>query len=271
MRIRRFVVVASAVLALAACGDSDDDAAETTPPPAASTSAPSTSPSSTTIATTTTPTVSDGELAQSALLTVDDMPTGWTESPNDDDDAEDAKNIQRISECSGLDATLIGDGVLGDTKAKSPEFESPDLAASVKQTLGLAPDEATAVAAITAIGDDAVAPCYEEAMRASFQEATVTTDPAASLPEGMTLTDISMDRIDPPMTVGADDAVWYSATATVDYQGQAVEIYLDLVFTRTGRVLSQVEFDGTTTPFPDELYEPTMTAVQTKIDAIATA
>jgi hypothetical protein len=257
------------VLALAACSDSDDDTADTSAA-AATTDAPSTSAPPTTAAATTTPTVSDAELAQSALLTIDDMPTGWTQSPTDDDDEQDAENIQRISECSGLDAALIGDGVLGDTKAKSPEFQSPDELASVKQTIGLAPDEETAVAAITAIGDDALAPCYEDAMRTTFEDAAVTTDPADTLPEGMTLSDITMQRIDPPVAVEADDAVWYSAKATLDYQAQPVEIYLDLLFTRTGRVLSQIEFDGTTAPFPEDLYEPTVTAAHEQIGAVAT-
>jgi hypothetical protein len=36
-------------------------------------------------------------------------------------------------------------------------------------------------------------------------------------------------------------------------------------------VLSQIEFDGTTAPFPDELYAPTVTAAQDKVDTIATA
>jgi len=44
---------------------------------------------------------------------------------------------------------------------------------------------------------------------------------------------------------------------------------LDLVFTRTGRVLSQIEFDGTGTRFPEDVFEPTITAAQTKINAIA--
>ena len=269
MLIRRGTVAVVLMLTIVSCSDSDDDTAETTAPEAA-TEAPSTSASTTTTATTT-PTVSDAELAQSALLTIDDMPSGWTEAPNDDDDEQDAENIQRISDCSGLDAALIGDEVLGDSKAKSPEFSSPDELASVKHTLGLSPDEATAVAAITEIGDDALAPCYEEAMRTSFEEAAVTTDPSETLAEGLTLADISMERIDPPVPVGADDVVWYSATATLDFSGQQLPIHLDLLFTRTGRVLSQIEFDGTTAPFPDELYGPTVAAAQKKIDGIAAA
>ena len=255
------MVVVAAVVALAACSDSNDNASDTTPAPTTSTS---------TLPPTTTAAVDEAELVQSALLTVDDMPTGWTEAPNESD-AQDAENAQRISDCSGLDVELIGDGVLGDTKSKSPEFSSPDSLASVKQTLGLAPDEATASAAIAAIGDDGLPPCYEEAIRTSFEEAAATTNPAESLPEGMTLTDVSMDRIDPPpATITADDVVWYKATATLDYQGQALPIYLDLVFTRTGRVLSQIEFDGTTTPFPEALYAPTVTAAHEKIATIAT-
>ena len=266
MQVRRLALVAAAVLAMAACSDSDDDTADTT--------APATVPPTTAAPTTTTtePSVSDAELAQSALLTIDDMPTGWTETPHDPaDDADDDENMQRISDCSGLDADLIGDGVLGDSKAKSPDFDSPDQSASVKQTMGLAPDVETATAAIAAIGHDALPPCYEEAMRASFAEAATTTDPTETIAGGITLTDISMTRVDPPVAVTADEVVWLKAAATLDYQGQQLDIFLDLVFTRTGRVLSQLEFDGTTAEFPADLLEPTITASQTKIDAIASA
>ena len=269
MKIVPVALITVASLAFAACSDDDDDSASTT---AAATEAPTTAAPTTATPATTAPAVSDAELAQAALLTVDDMPTGWTEAPVDaDDDAVDAANVQRISDCSGLDANLIGDGVLGGSRAKSPDLESPDQLSSVKHTVGLAPDEETAIAAIEAIGDGALPPCYEEAMRASFDEAATTPDPTASLAEGITLADISMERIDPPVAVAADHVVWYEATATLDYQDQTIDIYLDLVFTRTGRVLSQLEFDGTTAEFPADLLEPTIAAVQAKVDAIATA
>jgi len=264
MQIRRAIVVLVVVLALAACSGSDDNSAATTAPP------PTPQAPATTAAATTTLAVSDAELAQSALLTADDMPAGWTQAPNTDD-AQDAENAQRISDCSGLDVNLIGEGVLGDSKATSPDFSSPDQLATVKHRVGLAPDEDTAVAAIAAIGAAKLAPCYEQAMKSSFADAAVTTDPANTLPDGMTLTDVTMKRIDPPVTVDADDAVWYSADATLDYQGQTIDIYLDLLFTRTGRVLSQIEFDGNTTQFPNELYAPTVTAAQDKIKEVATA
>src|SRR5688572_4938388 len=113
MHIRRGPAVAIALLLLAACDDSNDNTADTTAPTA--TEAPSTTAAATTAPTTAAP--GDAEVAQSALLTIDDMPTGWIESPNEDDDEQDAATIQLISECSDLDAALIGDEVLGESKA----------------------------------------------------------------------------------------------------------------------------------------------------------
>ena len=296
MRIGRQTLVALAVLALAACDDSNNGAADTTTAPATTvtpdttastttaevaTTAPTTTAESTTsapatsVAPATTESVAttgdEGQLVESALLTLDDMPAGWMETPRDDDEEEDLETVQRISECSGLDAVLIGDEVLGDTEARTPEFESPDELASVKQSVGLAADEETAIAAIAEIGDPALAPCYEDVIRAEFEEGGTGTDPADTLPPGMTLTDVTMALREPPVDVPADEAVWYSAIASLDYQGQQIDIYLDLLFTRTGRVLSQLEFDGTTMPFPEDLYEPTVNAAQAKIDAIASA
>src|SRR5262245_34662282 len=75
-------------------------------------------------------TTSEAELSASSLRALDDFPEGWVATPADDDDEGDAETIQAISECSGLDPVLIGDGVLGESKAESDEFESPDETAS---------------------------------------------------------------------------------------------------------------------------------------------
>ena len=73
-----------------------------------------------------------------------------------------------IAECAAVDRSLIGDEVLGDTKAESDRFGSPDGIFTFEQSVGFAADEDTAVAAITAIGSDALPDCYEQALTESF-------------------------------------------------------------------------------------------------------
>lgn len=89
------------------------------------------------------------------------------------------------------------------------------------------------------------------------------------MPEGMTLLDIRMDRIPLDDVAEADEAVWYAATVSLDYQGQPLDLYVDLLFLRSGRVLSQLELGGTTVVFPDELIDPVVVTAIQRMDEIA--
>ena len=310
MHIRRGLAVVFVAIAMAACGDDDSadetDGAEidadTDAPSTAATTAPSTSsdapststpatsapttapaatePGTTAVATTATETSaapstpapdSEAGLAASALLTLDDMPSGWLSSSNTDDDEADEDMVQQIADCGGLDPTLIGDAVLGNTEAESDEFEDPEGAAAVSQSIGFTSDEATAIAAITEIRKPALAGCYEEAIRSSFAEMASGSDPSNTLPSGMTLTAITMEPVDLTGVAEPDEAMWYRATAEFDFNGQPLPLYIELLFLREGRVLSQLELQGNGEPFPEDLIDPIVTRAQEKMAEIATA
>jgi len=289
MRMSKRVLVAlAAVMALAACGDDDDDLADGTSEVASSvqttpetTSPATTSPSMTAPATTSPvstapPTTApetteapqpptEAELAEAALLTLDDLPPGYTASPGDPDDVDEADEarLDAIAECAAVDRSLIGDEVLGDTEAESDDFQSPEEMFTFEQSLGFAADEETAIAAITAMGSDALPDCYEQALTESFANESGNADPSESLPPGLTLTDLVMERIDTSSQFAPDEVVHYYVTVAFDFDGQPLELYLDLVFARQGRMLSQLEFDGEGVPFPpDEVDEIVAAALE---------
>src|SRR5262245_44833768 len=148
MRAGRGIMVLVVASVLAGCGDDSTDDTEgpgvavqtdapsttvpTTSSTAPSTSAPPTTAPMTAATTAPRPTLlspppgaSEAELAAWAVLTPDVMPAGWLYGPPSDDEEDDAKMVQQIAECGGLDPTLIGDTVLGDAKAESDEFDDP--------------------------------------------------------------------------------------------------------------------------------------------------
>jgi hypothetical protein len=174
-----------------------------------------------------------------------------------------------MSDCAGLDAALVGDEVLGDTKAESDEFSSPDESATVSQTIGFAPDEDTAIAAMNEVADPALADCYEQAVRDTFAEMVTSTDPANTLPEGMTLSDVTMERVDLAGVAEPDETVVYRSVGTFDYLDQQIAIYADLYFLRDGTVLSQLEFGGVDQEFPVDLIDPIVATTQEKMATIA--
>jgi hypothetical protein len=238
----------------------------TTAPPS---TMPATTPLETMAPTTTIPATTEApateaELAAAALFTLDDFGEGWTEEPYDPSDDPDNAELQaRIAECSGLDLNLIAaDPLLGDSKVKSSRFESPDESASVEQTVGFAADEATAIAAIAAIADERLAPCYEVAISEVF------TDPA-NIPEGMEVGEVSMDRVDLTGVAEADELVWYEVFVPITFQEQNIDQHLELLFLRTGRVMTQLELVGTGTPFPSDQLDPVIELAISRAEAIA--
>lgn len=291
------MLVTASIVAVAACSGDDDDAAssaaepsataettasaapttvsESTTPattqPVATTEAPveTTSPSSTApaVASTTPDTTgapqSEAELAQSALFTAADFSADWTEEPYDaTSDPDNDALLAQIAECSGLDVNLIGsDGLLGDTKAKSSKFESPDETMSVEQTLGFAADLDTALAGIAEIGDPALAPCYETAISEAF------TAPGA-MPPGMEVGEVSMEQVDISGLASADEVVWYTVLVPLTYEEQNLDQHLELIFLRTGRVMTQLELLGTGAPFPDEALSATIELALSRARAI---
>ncbi len=293
MMRRRFAPMIVATIALTACGGGGDSAdtagAEssstadpvvtepaTSPPttvPATTepaTTVPATDPPTTVPATTEPPAPTEADVAASALLTVDDLPDGWTETPYDPaDDADNEETLAMIAECAGLDLALLGDQVLGDTKAKSGEFGSPDEISTAEQTIGFAPDEATALAAIAAVGNAALPDCYEQALATLFAIEFPDEDSTDDQPADLVLGEVVAEFVDLTGIAAADEAVWLRVVAPLTYQAETINQHVDLIFLRVGRVLSNVELGGFGVPFPPDLIDPIMSLVNERAGSIA--
>ena len=251
----------------------------TTPAPVTQPSDPSTNPSTTVadtsastepVTTEPAPLATEAEAAASALITLADLPPEWTEQPYDPaDDADDDEVLALVAECSGLDPALLGDDVLGDTKAKTGEFNSPDESASVQHTIGFAVDDATARAALEAIGDPALPDCYEQALATAFAAEFPDPDPTDTLPAELVLGEVVAEYVDVTGLADPDEAVWLTFLAPLTVSGQTFEQHLDLIFLRTGRVLSQVQLGGLGAPFPPDLIDQIVTLAIERAESIA--
>jgi hypothetical protein len=293
MMRRRLVPMIVATIALTACGGGGDSAdtagtessssadpvvtepatspPTTLPPTTVPATVPATDPPATVPATTEPPApVTEADFAASALLTLDDLPDGWTETPDDPtDDADDDEILAMIAECSGLDVALLGDQVLGDTKAKSGEFGSPDEISTVQQSIGFAPDEATALAAIAAIGNAALPDCYEQSLTTLFATEFPDEDTTDDQPAELVLGEVVAEFVDLTGIAAADEAVWLRVVAPLTYQAESITQHVDLIFLRVGRVLSNVELGGFGEPFPQDLVDPIMSLVNERAGSIA--
>lgn len=192
--------------------------------------------------------LSDRELAETALFTLDDFPEGWTHLPaesaeEDDDDAFDTM----MAECIGIPSDEIRLYRYDDTKADSGEFSAPGGKASVEHSVKLAPDEASAILAMEQYGADAAPGCYEEGLNTSFV-ADFHADPAN---EGTTIGDISVEFA----TVGqfmADDVVMLLVEIPFEAGGESASQFLSIMYQRQGRALTQLQFASFAQPFPPD-------------------
>lgn len=286
---RRVTWMVAATIGLAACGGGGEDATgaadsetQTSQPTATApptTAGPTTEPAATAPPTTElvpTPTeppspATEAELAASVLITLDDLPEGWTETPFDpnEDTTDEEAILAAIAECAGLDLTLINRDVLGDTRAESGEFESGDEVASVTHVIGFAPDEATALAAMVEVGHPALPDCYAEAVRESFEARFADPDPTDSVPAEVVLGDLVAERVDLTIIAAEDQAVWVRVIAPLTFQGDTLEQHVHLIFLRSGRVLSQVQLGGFGQPFPEDLFDPTINLAIERARSIA--
>lgn len=281
----------------AGCGGGDDTSSATTAPAAATTAAPATTapptppttvppatpppttappttapPTATTAPTvpaTSAPGTPEAQLAATALIVFDDFAEGWQSNPAAPDDPDDERINALVAECAGVDPALIGDDVLGDRKAESPEFSSLDENFTLEHTVGFAPDADTAALAIEQIGGEALPACYATATQALFMEEMANPDPDDPLPPGIDIGDVAFEVGDVSAFGLTGQAVWYHFSIPLTLDGQTFESHLDIVFLRNGAALSQVFMTGFGGPFPVEDIGPIVQLADSRLAAIA--
>jgi hypothetical protein len=239
-------------VATTAAPDSTLSATTSLAPAATSTITPTTIPTptttilatnTTTASTTTTvqeyPLAAERELAQLALITIDLFPEGWVEVSNEsgDDEADDEEFQEEFNACLGV----TGEGRVSDTfderSVEGPTFEDPGSSSTVEQTVIVTEAESVAIAAMEEIGFEGASDCLARVLtillRYSF---------AADLeaPPGLIVGDLSVERL--PSTLPADVVFEYLVTIPFEIAGETANRFLDILYLRQGRALSQIQF-----------------------------
>ena len=194
--------------------------------------------------------LADMELARTALITLDDFPDGWTEDPDDpDDESPDTATFEaEFDECLGRDDDRVGDD-LEDLVVSTGDFHPIDQnAPSVSHEVVLAPDEATAVAAMTEVVIDGAEPCLADVIQ-RFYVATFADDPDLA---GIAVGEVVVTRTE---TERPDDvAVGVSMEIPLTLDGQDIDQFLEILYLRQGRALSELSFSSFGEPFSRDGY-----------------
>ena len=193
----------------------------------------------------------DQAIADAALLTLDDMPQNWTESPLEEDEDEpvtpeiEAAQAQFVG-CFGVEFSDDGDPFgLGGARASSGEFRgNTDFTITNKVAIA---DDAGTERVMAQYTDPSVPACVAPAMTAVL-EAGFAADPAYA---DFVIGDVTVDVLD--LTQWGDGTIGYRTYVPVTGPDGGFELYMDQVVVRVGRGLSALQFQSPGSPF--EVFE----------------
>ena len=250
MRSNSRVIAAAlaATLLIAACGSDDSGSADGGGEPTETIAGVDTTPDTTmdttpdtTSAPTSTPeetqdVAADTAAAEAALLTIADLPAGWTEASADGD--VDATLAASLAACVGVDGDVIS---AADATATTDGFVAPDGTATVSQHVGVLAVEGDARTVVALTAEPAVPACFEAAYAEFAAEAL-----SGTVAEGAQIGAPVVSRL----AVGSVGDATQAIRVTVPVTGDPTiaEVTIDHVVVRNGRSLTTMTFTSTAAP-----------------------
>lgn len=203
----------------------------------------------------------DVALAETFLLTLEDLPAGWQVEPDDNADDEsdndDEPMAQQLAECLGVESDQF-ESV--DHSASSPDFLSPT-GLRAKSEVAATPSVEWATERVELFAHESLPGCLNELFTERFTEEMANEE----APPGVTYGDPQISRITFPEMGDGTQAVRITIPVSVDETD--VEIYADMVLVRQGRFGVTMTFQGVIDPFPAELAEELTGTVVERIAA----
>jgi hypothetical protein len=184
----------------------------------------------------------DTAAAEAVLLTVDDLPAGWSAGAPDDEE-EDEELQAALAECLGVDPELLDPD---NPQAKTPDFTSPDGGDQVTADVTFTPSAAHAGTAFDILGRDETPRCYAEAL----QTATAQAVEDGEMPPGVEFGEPTFEELSFPDL--GDESTAFRITIPVAAQGTEIELYGDVALVRVGRVGIEATFLTELRPFDTE-------------------
>ena len=245
---RPVFAVLAATLLIAACG-SDDGAAGTgadttvteitaadTIPDTTPEATPDTTQATTEDTTATTDASAqdvDADLAaaEAALLTLADLPEGWTDTPVEADAASDLD--ARFAECVGVDSVTSP-----DASAASGVLASTDGSLVVTQHVGVRATEQDARLVIASLTNPDVPGC----VAAAYTELGAAALSVGAVADGAEVGEVTASRLAVGAVGDATQAI--RVIIPVASGGTAAQLTVDHVFARTGRSLASLTFEA---------------------------
>jgi hypothetical protein len=162
-------------------------------------------------------------------LTINDVPPGWTESPNS---SSGDTNLSKYGKtCAALQKKADVAKKLRSAHGKSPDFKQGS-ADQISNTVSAYRTDAGAKAALTVLTNPAVAPCLQKGVNDLIKKNAQSGVKYSS----------SVGRVSVPQV--GDDTVGYEFTITASQNGATFKIYIDMQLVLVGRAGMTFTFEG---------------------------
>jgi hypothetical protein len=182
--------------------------------------------------------VADSAAAQTALLTLEDFPVGWSEVPREDDDSNEAL-LERVYECLGPEAAGL---FKSEAKVESGNFTNTDDAERINHSVVLAPTEDIAAAYIISGSSDGVTECLTTVYREELGKLAEENEDSSPAEMGeVTVGQLNVGQI-------GDDRFAYRITVPFSANGFTLNVVADFVAIRVGRSTAGLNFQSTFEP-----------------------
>lgn len=235
---RKLSVALAATLLIAACGSDGGNTGNGAGPDETVTEATLADASDTTAATTPDTTEApardvegDAAAAEAALLTLADLPAGWTEAAAPSDARSEIDVL--IAECVGVDSITST-----DASATTADFTSPDGGLVVAQSVGMQATVRDARTVIALLTTPEVPECVSDAYD-SLGAAALSPD---AVGDGAQLGEATASRLAVGAAGDATQAI--RVTIPVTSAEATAPLTVDLVVARAGRSLAALTFEG---------------------------
>ncbi|MDZ7677062.1 MAG: hypothetical protein U5K29_00760 [Acidimicrobiales bacterium] len=192
----------------------------------------------------------DRQIAERAVLRLDDFPPGWQEQVQQDEDDEALQ--AGIAECAGYDfEELYG----GGERAASPTFVSSQ-DEEITSSVTVFPTEEAASRRYDAKTAPATIDCVGDAMRSVLR--------LEGAGEGIEVLNVEINRLS--TSALGDQTYGFRVTLELRAQGMTLPVYLDVVGVRVGRVGASVTAMSTFSPYFTSDLEGYVETVVSRID-----
>jgi hypothetical protein len=190
----------------------------------------------------------DQELADAAVLTIDDVPAGFEAEPEDDDDDDSADEVfdHSFAECVGITVAELNDD---DDEPQASTTFANEAQEEVSSEVTVYATEEEVTEDLEMVKDPASQDCFAEAMNEGF-----ATDTDVEIGE-ITVEDLVLEDL-------GEDAVGLGLAIPFAVEGGERVLYLDLVLIQQGRAGISMGFTAFDAPFDEQIgYELAATVV----------